>query len=220
MRFASICVRIEAADYSNVPDHQYDWMYTVYHNTKVVLPKDAPKPLGKHVTLKHYVDANLIHAVTTGKSVTGILHLINKTQLAWYYKKQAMVETTPSEFVAARLCVEQIIDLFSTLRYLGVLVREKNFMFGDNKSVVDSSMELHAKLHKRHTMLSFHRVREVIASGIVGFYFISGEYDPADILSKHWGYTQTRERLKSLLFWKVDTANILGENPTSQANGE
>jgi hypothetical protein len=41
-------------------------------------------------------------------------------------------------------------------------------MFGDNKSVVDSSMQLNAKLHKRHTMLSFHRVREAVASGILG----------------------------------------------------
>jgi hypothetical protein len=69
-------------------------------------------------------------------------------------------------------------------------------------------------------MLSFHRVREAIASGIVGFYFIPGELNPADILSKHWGYTQIRERLKSLLFWKGVTADIIVENTTSQAKGE
>jgi hypothetical protein len=93
-------------------------------------------------------------------------------------------------------------------------------MFGNNKSVVDSSMGLHAKLHKRHTMLSFHRVREAIASGIVGFYFIPGELNPADILSKHWGYTQIRECLKSLLFWKGYTADIVIENTKSQAKWE
>jgi hypothetical protein len=93
-------------------------------------------------------------------------------------------------------------------------------MFGDNKSIVDSSMQLHAKLHKRHTMVSFHRVREAIASGIVGFFYIPGDINPADILSKHWGYAQVRECLKSLLFWKGDTANIIVENPTSQAKGE
>jgi hypothetical protein len=86
-------------------------------------------------------------------------------------------------------------------------------MFGDNKSVVDSSMQLHAKLHKRHTMLS-------IASGIVGFFYIPGDINPADILSKHWGYSQIRERLKSLLFWKGDTADITVENPISQAKRE
>jgi hypothetical protein len=47
-------------------------------------------------------------------------------------------------------------------------------MFGDNKSVVDSSMQLNAKLHNRHTMLSFtfHCVREAIASGIFLLHFL------------------------------------------------
>jgi hypothetical protein len=90
-------------------------------------------------------------------------------------------------------------------------------MFGNNKLVVDSSMGLHAKLHKRHTMLSFHRVIEAIASGIVGFYFIPVEINLADILSKHWGYAQIKECLKSLLFLKGDTADIIVENTTPQS---
>jgi hypothetical protein len=97
------------------------------------------------------------------------------------------------------VCVEQIIDLRNTLRYLGVPVREKSYMFGENESVVDSSMQLNASLHKHHTMLSFHCVREAIAAGILGFYFLPVDDNPADILSKHWGYTQIKDRLKSLL---------------------
>jgi hypothetical protein len=62
-------------------------------------------------------------------------------------------------------------------------------------------------LHKRHTMLSFHHAREAIAASILGF-FLPGEDNPADILSKHWGYTQIKDRLKSLLFWRGDTANL------------
>jgi hypothetical protein len=91
--------------------------------------------------------------ISTWRSVTGILHLVNKTPIEWYSKKQATVEiaTYGSEFDAARICVEQIIDLRNTLRFLGVPVREKSYMFGDNKSIVDSSMQLNAKLHKRHT---------------------------------------------------------------------
>jgi hypothetical protein len=123
------------------------------------------------VTLTHYVDANLMHDMATGRSVTGILHHVNKTPFEWYSKKQATVETAiyGSEFVAARICVEQIIDLRNTLRYLGVPFREKSYMFGDKKSVVDSSMQLDAKLHRRHTMLSFHCVREAIAAGILSY---------------------------------------------------
>ena len=58
-------------------------------------------------------------------------------------------------------------------------------MFRDNQSVVDSSMTLHAKIHKRHVTLSFHRVREAITDKIIGYYFAPGKINPADILSKH-----------------------------------
>jgi hypothetical protein len=80
------------------------------------------------------------------------------------------------------------------VKILRCTIREKSYMFGDNKSVVDSSMQLNAKLQKRHTMLSFHRVREAVAAGILSFFFLPGDVNPADILSKHWGYTQVRER--------------------------
>jgi hypothetical protein len=71
---------------------------------KELIPKDVPEPLGKYVTLSHYVDANIMHDITSGKSVTGILHLVNKTPIDWYSKKQATVETVTygSEFIAAQ----------------------------------------------------------------------------------------------------------------------
>jgi hypothetical protein len=67
-------------------------------------------------------------------------------------------------------------------------------------------------------MFSFHRVRETIAAGIVTFHFLSGDDNPADILSKHWGYTQIEERLKALLFWNGDTTGLKEREPTFQAN--
>ena len=44
--------------------------------------------------------------------------------------------TYGSEFVAARTATEQVIDLTNTLRYLGVPIVTKAYMFGDNKSVI------------------------------------------------------------------------------------
>jgi hypothetical protein len=210
MCHAMIRIRTDEPDYSDLPDVEYDWSRSVYGELSELLPTDAPAPLGNYVTLTHYVDANLMHDVLTGRSVTGILHLANKTPIDWFSKKQATIETATygSEFVAARTCVEQIIDLRNTLRYLGVPIRDKSYMFGDNESVVNSSMQVHAKLHKRHNMLSFHRVREAIASKMVGFYHIPGSNNPADILSKHWGYSQVWDQLKTLLFWKGDTGLI------------
>mgnify|MGYP006357956311 FL=1 len=213
MNEATIRVRTEIPDYSDLPEPHYDWSRSVYGNVTEDIPLDAPKPLGKVVRFTHFVDANLMHDVLTGKSVTGILHLANQTPIDWYSKKQATVETATygSEFVAARICVDHAVDLRNTFRYLGVPIEDSNYMFGDNKSVVDSSTTPHAGLNKRHNILSFHRVRQAIASGVIKFYHIPGEENPADILSKHWGYSQIWHVLRPLLFWGGDTADCIDE---------
>jgi hypothetical protein len=117
MKHAVIRFRVDEPDYSDVPDNEYEWATSVYGNVKEDIPKDIPEPLGNPVTLTHYVDANLYHDLLTGRSVTGTLHFINQTPIDWYSKKQATVETATygSEFVAARICVEQIIDIQTTL---------------------------------------------------------------------------------------------------------
>ena len=98
------------------------------------------------------------------------------------------------------------------LHYFGVPLHEKTYMLGDNKSVVDSSSKPHAVLHKRHTALSFHRVREAIASKVIVFHHINGDINPADILSKHWGYQQIWPMLQALLFWQGDTMDLFEKN--------
>jgi hypothetical protein len=211
MKYATIRVRTEEPDYSDLPEQDVDWAYSVYGNVHEVELTDAPEPLGKYVTLMHYVDANLFHDLITGCYVTGILHLVNKTQIDWYSKKQATVETATygSEYVATHTCIEQVMDLRLTLGYLGVPIHSRSYMFGDNKTVVESFIQSHAKLHKRHMALSFHRVREAIAAKIIGFYHVDGVLNPADILSKHWGYQQVWKLLRPLLFWLGDTLDIL-----------
>jgi len=58
-------------------------------------------------------------------------------------------------------------------------------MFLENKLVVDSPMNLHAKLQKRHTALYFHRVHKAIATKVIGFYHTSRGLNPVDILLKN-----------------------------------
>ena len=48
------------------------------------------------------------------------------------------------------------------MRYLGVPIKGPTYMFVYNKSVVDSIMDLSTKFHKRHMIISYHRVRESI----------------------------------------------------------
>jgi len=103
MKDTAICIRIGELDYSDLNEEEYDWANTVYGDVSKIPPKDAPVPLGNYVTLSHYVDANLYHDMLTGRSVTGILHYLNKTPINWYSKKQAIIETATysSELVPA-----------------------------------------------------------------------------------------------------------------------
>ena len=117
--------------------------------------------------------------------------------------------TCSYDFVAARIAIERLMNLRLTLRYLGVPISERVFMFGDNKSVVDSSNIPHGKFSKRHNALSYHRVREAIASKIVAFTFIPGTINPSEILSKHWNYSQIWDVLKPILLWEGDTADLI-----------
>ena len=120
--------------------------------------------------------------------------------------------TFGSEYVAARTCTEQIIDLRKTFRYLGVPVEGASFMFGDNETVVNTASIPHSKLHKRHNALSHHRTREAIAAGITRFHHVRGKTNPADILSKHWDYPSIWPQLRPLLFWTGDTALLAEES--------
>ena len=67
------------------------------------------------------------------------------------------------------------------------------------------------QLKKRHQVLAFHRVRGAVASDMVGFYHIPGDKNPADILSKNWGFQQVWWQLKTLLYWSGDTSDIKEE---------
>ena len=203
---AAIRVRVAKPDFKDLPEQEFEWCQSVYGNVKELLPTDAPRPLGNSVTTVTYTDANLYHDILTGRSVTGIIHLCNQTPIDWYSKRQATVETATfgSEFTAARIAVDQIIDLRTTLRYLGVPVDTKSFMFGDNQAVVTNSTIPHSSLNKRHNALSYHRVREMIAAKILGYYWIDGKMNPADVVSKHWGHQQVWHLLKPLLFFSGD----------------
>jgi hypothetical protein len=192
--------------YFAMPEH--DWMHSVYGDCSEEVDPSHPIPKGKFVRLSTFVDANLMFCKVTGKSVTGILHLVNQTPVDWFSKKQATVETATygSEFVAARQATEQIIDLRYTLKAMGVPIETFTWMLGDNKSVVTSSTIPHSMLSKRHQALAYHKVRSAIAGGYIKFCHIDGNQNPADIFTKFLPFPAFWPYISSLLFCKGETA--------------
>ena len=94
-------------------------------------------------------------------------------------------------------------------------IRKKSFMFGDNNAVVSGSMTPHAKICKRHTALSFYRVREAIVAKIVSYHLMKGMINPADALSKHWCHSKIWPAFKSLLLWQGNTMDCFEDEKSS-----
>ena len=202
---------------TEIPDHEstyghdpvkFDWMESVYGCEPEAIDPRAPPPKGKVVRTTSFCDANLMHDMVTGRSASGILEFLNQTPIDWFSKRQAQVETATygSEFMVARQATERLMDLRYTLRSFGVPVDGVAWLFGDNQSVVTSSTIPHSTLSKRWNALSYHKVREAMASGWLRFEHMPGTENPADILTKYLPWFKLKVFVEPLLFWKGDPA--------------
>jgi hypothetical protein len=192
-------------DHSNLEQKidDYDWMCL-----KNEIPAAMPFSKGYEARCTSFVDANLHHDYTTGRSVTGVIHLLNLTPIEWFTKRQNSVETARygSEFAAARTATEQLMDLRYTLRMFSAPLDGPAYLFGDNESVVTQSTIPHSMLNKRHNALSsYHRVREVVASKMMDFIHVDGKQNIADCLSKLQPHLIAWPLIKPFLFWKGET---------------
>ena len=107
-------------------------------------------------------------------------------------------------------------DLRYTLRSFGALLDGPAWLFRDNKLVVTSSTIPHSTLSKRWNALSYHRVREAIASGWLRFEHMAGTENPADILTKPLPWFTLRIFVEPFLMWKGDTDDA----PSGSTNPE
>ena len=111
--------------------------------------------------------------------------------------------------MSGRTCVEQIINHRNSLRYLGVPINNISYVFGDNESMINSCTVPHAKLHKRHNILSYNFVRSMVACGYINMNHLPSEFKFADILSKHWGYQNSYDMLLKPIFHHIGNVGSL-----------
>jgi hypothetical protein len=83
-----------------------------------------------------------------------------------------------------RLATEEIICTRYMLRSLGIPITEPSKIARDNAGVVINAFTPDAVLKKKHVALSFHCVRENVATGVIGPVRIDGKDNMADILMK------------------------------------
>lgn len=110
------------------------------------------------------------------------------TWLKWCGIPRNKQHLNGAEFLTVRTCMDQIIDLCNSSYYLDILVCESSYVWGDNKSRVQSSTFPYTKLHKRHNILSYYFVWNMVAQDYINRSHIPSKYNIEDILSKNWSY--------------------------------
>ena len=91
---------------------------------------------------------------------------------------------------------------------MGVPINNISYVFGDNKSMIDSSSFPDAKLNKRHNILSYHYVRSMVACGFIALHHVTSASNLADVLSKHWSYHSVYRLLQPIFHHFGNTASL------------
>jgi len=84
LREGVVRICTEEPDFSAIPVKECDRFHTIYQGAEELINQNSPKPLGKSMLTTLFVDANLYHDLISGRSVTGILHMFNKTPIDWF----------------------------------------------------------------------------------------------------------------------------------------
>ena len=164
---------------------EVDWS-EFYPDAEEVIPLNVPTPMGSPITITVWVDVNHAGNLANRRSHTGFIIYVNQSPIVWYSKKQSTVEASSfgSEFNALRIAVEHVIALRFKLRMFGLNVKEYTCIWSDNEAVVNNSSIPSRALNKKHNAVSFHMVREVVASGAARVAHVSGIHNPADLFTK------------------------------------
>ena len=111
---------------------------------------------------------------------------MNKALIFWYSKRQTTVETAVfgSEYIAGKIGVDLVDGLLYKLEMFGIPLEEKVNMFIDNESMFKNSTIPESVNKKRHTSISYHRLREAVAANWLRIAHVPGNKNLADFLTK------------------------------------
>lgn len=146
----------------------------------------------------------------SGKAVTGCIRFVKKTLISFSKKKVRTSETATngSELIVGRTVIEQAVDLQASFGYLGVPINDISYLFGDKESIFNNSSYPYGRLHKRHSILSFHYLRNMNATGSFVMYDVKSDDNLIYIFTKHWGYRVVYNILRPLFHHVRNTANL------------
>ena len=122
---------------------------------------NAPKPLGKEITLRMFVDSDHAEDKSDRRSRTGFMIFINMAMINWKTKKHATVEGAifGAEFLAMQQGVEALRGIRFKLQMVGVKIDGPTYVYGDNMCVIHNTSNPESVLKKKSNSICYHFVR-------------------------------------------------------------
>ena len=136
-----------------------------YWDVQEAKPLNAPKPLGKEVTLRMFVDSDHAGDKSDRRSKTGYILFINMATIYWHTKNQATVVCAVfgDEFVAMKKGVEALRGIRFKLQMMGVKIDGPNYVYGDNMSGIHNTSNPESVLKEKSHFICYHFVREAVS---------------------------------------------------------
>jgi hypothetical protein len=162
-----------------------DWK-EFYRNARKDIPTNVPEARGREVKMTVFVDADYAGDKVTRRSRIGVLLYLNKSPILWYSKKQNSVETSTfgSEFSALRTAMELTKSMRLKLRMMGIPLDGQAHFRVNNMLVVHNMTNPGSMLKKNSNEISYHYVREGMASGVGRVGYEESKSNHADMLTQ------------------------------------
>nr|GEW80797.1 retrovirus-related Pol polyprotein from transposon TNT 1-94 [Tanacetum cinerariifolium] len=157
------------------------------------------RPTKKHdssIALIAFADADHAGCQDTRRSTSGSVQFLGERLISWSSKmqKSAAISSIEAEYISLSGCCAQILWMRSQLTDYG-LGFNKILMYYNNKSVIALCCNNVQHSRSKHIDIRYHFIQEQVENGVIELYFVSTEYQLADLFTKALG----RDRIEFLI---------------------
>ncbi|GKC06175.1 hypothetical protein Tco_0997785 [Tanacetum coccineum] len=159
------------------------------------------------MALTAYADADHAGCQDTRRNTSGSAQFLRDKLVSWSSKKQksTVISTTEAEYIAMSGCCAQILWMRSQLTDYGFAFH-KIPLYCDNRSAIALCCNNVQHSRSKHIDIRHHFIRDQVEKGVVELYFMTTDYQLADIFTK----ALPREQFEFLLS-RLGMKNIMAD---------
>ncbi|GJZ77461.1 retrovirus-related pol polyprotein from transposon TNT 1-94 [Tanacetum coccineum] len=171
--------RLDFVEYGRLPKY----LTAIRHRTVFACGLWYPKYVAMALTA--YVDADHAGCQDIRRSTSGRAQFIGDKLVNWSSKKQksTAISTTKAEYIAMSGCCAQILWMRSQLTDYDFAFN-KIPLYCDNRSAIALCRNNVHHSRSKHIDIRHHFIREQVEKGVVELYFVTTDYQLADIFTK------------------------------------